>query len=50
MSAHYLNPVVPENFTNLGTVGDFSPRYERDFNEILVKPVHPLELLERLPR
>ncbi|XCB26831.1 TonB-dependent receptor plug domain-containing protein [Tunturibacter empetritectus] len=33
MSAHYLNPVVPENFTNRGTVGDFSLRYERDFNE-----------------
>jgi hypothetical protein len=33
MSAHYLNPVVPENFTNNGTVGDFSLRYERDFNE-----------------
>src|SRR5271165_802840 len=33
MSAHYLNPVVPENFTNNGTVGDFSLKYERDFNE-----------------
>src|ERR1700722_6593956 len=33
MSAHYLNPVVPENFTNNGTVGDFSGKYERDFNE-----------------
>jgi hypothetical protein len=27
---HYLNPVVPENFTNTGTVADFSARYERD--------------------
>jgi hypothetical protein len=27
---HYLNPVVPENFTNTGTVADFSTRYERD--------------------
>ncbi len=31
MSAHYLNPVVPENYTNRGTTGDFSLRYERDF-------------------
>ncbi len=33
MSAHYLNPVVPENYTNNGTVGDFSLKYERDLNE-----------------
>ena len=31
MTAHYLNPVVPENFTNRGTTGDFSLSYERDF-------------------
>lgn len=31
MSAHYLNPVVPENFTNRGTSGDFSFSFERDF-------------------
>ena len=30
MSSHYLNPVVPENFTNTGTLGDFSTNYERD--------------------
>jgi hypothetical protein len=30
MTAHYLNPVVPENYTNRGTTGDFSIRYERD--------------------
>jgi hypothetical protein len=30
MTAHYLNPVVPENFTNRGTTGDFSLSYERD--------------------
>jgi hypothetical protein len=29
-SAHYLNPVVPENYTNRGTTGDFSLGYERD--------------------
>jgi hypothetical protein len=27
---HYLNPVVPENYSNTGTIGDFSLRYERD--------------------
>ena len=27
---HYLNPVVPQNFTNNGTVGDFSVNYQRD--------------------
>jgi hypothetical protein len=31
MTAHYLNPVVPENFTNRGTIGDFSVGFERDF-------------------
>jgi hypothetical protein len=31
MSDHYLNPVVVQNYTNTGTVGDFSGRYERDF-------------------
>jgi len=30
MTAHYLNPVVPENFTNRGTTGDFSASFERD--------------------
>lgn len=32
MTSHYLNPVVPENYTNTGTTGDFSGRYERDFS------------------
>lgn len=32
MTSHYLNPVVPENYTNTGTVGDFSARYQRDLN------------------
>jgi len=30
MTSHYLNPVVPQNYTNNGTTGDFSTRYERD--------------------
>ena len=30
MTDHYLNPVVPQNFTNRGTIGDFSANYERD--------------------
>jgi hypothetical protein len=29
-TAHYLNPVVPENFTNRGTTGDFSLSFARD--------------------
>ncbi len=31
-TAHYLNPVVPENYTNTGTIADFSTRYERDLS------------------
>jgi TonB-dependent Receptor Plug Domain len=27
---HYLNPVVPQNYTNAGTTGDFAVQYERD--------------------
>ena len=30
MTSHYLNPVVPENYTNNGTTGSFSANYERD--------------------
>jgi hypothetical protein len=30
MTDHYLNPVVPENYSNTGTLGDFSTSYERD--------------------
>jgi hypothetical protein len=33
MTSHYLNPVVPENFTNRGTTGDFALHYERDLTE-----------------
>jgi hypothetical protein len=31
MTDHYLNPAVPQNFSNTGTLGDFSTRYERNF-------------------
>jgi len=31
MTGHYLNPVVPENYTNHGTTADFSLSYERNF-------------------
>jgi hypothetical protein len=31
MTGHYLNPVVPENFTDNGTAGSFSASYERQF-------------------
>ena len=30
MTSHYLNPVVPQNYTNNGTTGDSSLHYERD--------------------
>jgi hypothetical protein len=30
LTAHYLNPVVIQNYTNRGTVGDFSVHYQRD--------------------
>ncbi|MFY9803150.1 MAG: TonB-dependent receptor plug domain-containing protein [Candidatus Acidiferrales bacterium] len=30
MTGHYLNPVVPENYSNTGTTGDFSLRYARE--------------------
>jgi TonB-dependent receptor-like protein len=29
---HYLNPVVPQNFSNTGTVGDFSLDFARDLS------------------
>lgn len=29
---HYLNPVVPQNYSNSGTLGDFSGRYERNLS------------------
>jgi hypothetical protein len=31
MTDHYLNPVVPQNFSNTGTLGDFSAHYEWNF-------------------
>ena len=33
MTARYLNPVVPENYTNRGTAGDFSMMYDRQLSE-----------------
>jgi hypothetical protein len=32
-TAHYLNPVVPENYTNRGTTADFSINYERELSQ-----------------
>ena len=32
MTGHYLNPVVPENYTNNGTTGGFSLSYERELS------------------
>lgn len=42
MSDHYLNPVVPQNYTNSGTLGDFSIHYERDLT-----PADRLNLIVR---
>jgi hypothetical protein len=33
MTGHYLNPVVPENYTNNGTTGSFSLSYERELTQ-----------------
>jgi hypothetical protein len=33
MTAHYLNPVVPESYSNRGTTGDFSLRYTREWGQ-----------------
>ncbi len=33
MTNHYLNPVVPENYTNNGTTASFGGSYERDLTE-----------------
>ena len=33
MSNHYLNPVVPENYSNNGTTASFAGSYERDLTE-----------------
>ncbi|HKF48102.1 MAG TPA: TonB-dependent receptor [Terracidiphilus sp.] len=32
MTDHYLNPVVPQNYSNTGTLGDFALRYERELS------------------
>ncbi|HEV2323896.1 MAG TPA: TonB-dependent receptor, partial [Terracidiphilus sp.] len=32
-TGHYLNPVVPQNYTNNGTTGDFSVHYEKDLTK-----------------
>lgn len=33
LTDHYLNPVVPQNFSNTGTLGDFSVNYQRDITD-----------------
>ena len=30
---HYLNPVVPQNYSNVGTLGDFSGSYRRELTQ-----------------
>jgi hypothetical protein len=44
-SKHFLNPVLPENFTNKGTTEGYSARYERDFtpsDRLIVSVRHEL--------
>ncbi len=33
MTSRYLNPVVPQNFTNQATTGDYAVSYERDLTD-----------------
>lgn len=33
MTNHYLNPVVPQNYSNTGTLGDFAGHYQRDVTQ-----------------
>ncbi|MFY9978243.1 MAG: TonB-dependent receptor [Candidatus Sulfotelmatobacter sp.] len=33
MTGHYLNPVVPQNYTNRGTTGDFSLSFDRELSD-----------------
>jgi hypothetical protein len=33
MTDHYLNPVVPQNYSNTGTLGDFALYYERELTD-----------------
>ena len=47
MTARYLNPVVPENYTNRGTTGSFALSYER---EITSKDHLTLSLRHELSR
>jgi hypothetical protein len=60
MTARYLNPVVPENYTNRGTTGDFSLNCQRDLTgqDHLTLSVHhelsrfdiPNEQLQQFPQ
>jgi hypothetical protein len=49
MTAHYLNPVVPENYTNRGTTGDSTIGFEHDFtakDHIMLSVRHELARYE----
>src|ERR1700684_1991283 len=58
MTDHYLNPVVPENYSKIGTLSDFSIHYQRDFppNDLLTLSVRhetsrydiPSEMVQQL--
>ena len=49
MTSHYLNPVVIQNYTNRGTLGDFSANYQRDLtpkNRVSLSVRHELSRYE----
>ena len=60
MTARYLNPVVPENYTNRGTTGSFALSYDRDVTakDRLTFSIHhelsryeiPNQLLQQFPQ
>jgi outer membrane cobalamin receptor len=49
MTGRYLNPVVPENYNNAATTGDFSTGYERDLrngDRLILSVRHELSRFE----
>ena len=49
-TAHYLNPVVPQNYTNLGTTGDFSLNFARRIspnNQVTLSLRHELSRFDQ---
>ena len=49
MTSHHSNPVVIQNYTNRGTLGDFSANYQRDLtpkNRVSLSVRHELSRYE----